>query len=33
MLPKGYPTSSGMLEAEDIGLFKFDILSQRGLGK
>ncbi|MEZ5023066.1 MAG: hypothetical protein R2728_07375 [Chitinophagales bacterium] len=22
-----------MLEAEDIGLYKFDILSQRGLGK
>lgn len=32
--PKGYPTSQfSMHEAEDIGLFKFDILSQRGLGK
>ncbi|MGZ3919503.1 MAG: DNA polymerase III subunit alpha [Bacteroidia bacterium] len=32
--PKGYPvTQFSMLEAEDIGLFKFDILSQRGLGK
>lgn len=32
--PKGYPTSQfSMLEAEDVGLFKFDILSQRGLGK
>lgn len=32
--PKGYPTAQfSMLEAEDIGLFKFDILSQRGLGK
>jgi len=32
--PKGYPTTQfSMLEAEDIGLFKFDILSQRGLGK
>jgi DNA polymerase-3 subunit alpha len=32
--PKNYPTTQfSMLEAEDIGLFKFDILSQRGLGK
>jgi DNA polymerase-3 subunit alpha len=32
--PKGYPTTQfSMLEAEDIGLAKFDILSQRGLGK
>lgn len=32
--PKGFPTTHfSMLEAEDIGLFKFDILSQRGLGK
>jgi DNA polymerase III subunit alpha len=32
--PKGYPTTQfSMLEAEDIGLCKFDILSQRGLGK
>lgn len=32
--PKGYPTTQfSMQEAEDIGLFKFDILSQRGLGK
>ncbi|MES2381820.1 MAG: DNA polymerase III subunit alpha [Bacteroidota bacterium] len=32
--PKGYPTTQfSMLEAEDIGLYKFDILSQRGLGK
>lgn len=32
--PKGYPTTHfSMLEAEDIGLYKFDILSQRGLGK
>lgn len=31
---KGYPTTQfSMLEAEDVGLFKFDILSQRGLGK
>jgi len=31
---KGYPTTQfSMLEAEDIGLYKFDILSQRGLGK
>jgi DNA polymerase III subunit alpha len=34
MPPKGYATTQfSMLEAEDIGLFKFDILSQRGLGK
>jgi DNA polymerase-3 subunit alpha len=34
MPPKGYPTTQfSMQEAEDIGLFKFDILSQRGLGK
>lgn len=33
MPPKGYPLSQfSMLEAEDIGLYKFDILSQRGLG-
>lgn len=32
--PKGYPTTQfSMLEAEDVGLCKFDILSQRGLGK
>jgi DNA polymerase-3 subunit alpha len=31
---KGYATTQfSMLEAEDVGLFKFDILSQRGLGK
>ena len=34
MPPKGYPTTQfSMQEAEDIGLAKFDILSQRGLGK
>ena len=34
MPPKGFPTTQfSMLEAEDIGLAKFDILSQRGLGK
>lgn len=34
MPPKGYSTTQfSMLEAEDIGLYKFDILSQRGLGK
>ncbi|MFM2225465.1 MAG: hypothetical protein RJA07_1667 [Bacteroidota bacterium] len=34
MPPKGYPTTQfSMVEAEDIGLAKFDILSQRGLGK
>ncbi len=33
MPPKGYPTTQfSMLEAEDIGLYKYDILSQRGLG-
>ncbi len=32
--PKGYPTTQfSMREAEDVGLFKFDVLSQRGLGK
>ena len=32
--PKGYPTTQfDMIVAEDVGLFKFDILSQRGLGK
>ncbi len=32
--PKGYPTTQfSMLESEDVGLYKFDILSQRGLGK
>ena len=32
--PKGYKTTQfSMMEAEDVGLFKFDILSQRGLGK
>lgn len=32
--PKGFPiTQFSMQEAEDIGLYKFDILSQRGLGK
>lgn len=31
--PKGFPlTQFSMLEAEDLGLYKFDILSQRGLG-
>ena len=31
--PKGYPlTQFSMLESEDVGLYKFDILSQRGLG-
>lgn len=34
MPPKGFPiTHFDMVEAEDAGLFKFDILSQRGLGK
>ena len=34
MPPKGFPTTQfSMLEAEDIGLYKLDILSQRGLGK
>ena len=32
--PKGFPTTQfDMLVAEDVGLYKFDILSQRGLGK
>ncbi|MFM7636334.1 MAG: DNA polymerase III subunit alpha [Crocinitomicaceae bacterium] len=32
--PKGFSTTQfSMLEAEDVGLYKFDILSQRGLGK
>lgn len=32
--PKGYTTTQfSMLEAEDVGLYKFDILSQRGLAK
>ncbi|MDG1331841.1 MAG: DNA polymerase III subunit alpha [Crocinitomicaceae bacterium] len=32
--PKGYPTVQfDMHVAEDVGLYKFDILSQRGLGK
>ena len=32
--PKGFPTTQfDMVVAEDIGIFKFDILSQRGLGK
>ncbi|MBU2950457.1 DNA polymerase III subunit alpha [Tamlana agarivorans] len=32
--PKGYATTQfDMITAEDIGLYKFDILSQRGLGK
>ncbi len=32
--PKGFPTTQfDMVVAEDVGLFKFDILSQRGLGK
>ncbi len=34
MPPKGFPTTQfDMVAAEDIGLYKFDILSQRGLGK
>lgn len=34
MPPKGYPTIQfDMYVCEDVGLFKFDILSQRGLGK
>ena len=34
MPPKGFPLAQfSMLEAEDLGLYKFDILSQRGLGK
>ena len=32
--PKGFPiTHFDMIVAEDVGLYKFDILSQRGLGK
>jgi error-prone DNA polymerase len=32
--PKGFPTTQfDMVIAEDVGLYKFDILSQRGLGK
>ncbi|MBU2019602.1 MAG: DNA polymerase III subunit alpha [Bacteroidetes bacterium] len=32
--PKGYSTTQfSMLEAEDVGLYKFDVLSQRGLAK
>jgi DNA-directed DNA polymerase III PolC len=32
--PKGFPTTMfDMVLAEDVGLYKFDILSQRGLGK
>lgn len=32
--PKGYATTQfSMLEAEDVGLYKFDVLSQRGLAK
>src|SRR5690606_27366848 len=31
--PKGFPvTQISMLECEDMGLHKFDLLSQRGLG-
>ena len=33
MPPKGFPTQFDMVVAEDVGLYKFDILSQRGLGK
>jgi DNA-directed DNA polymerase III PolC len=34
LLPKGFPsTQFDMQVAEDVGLHKFDILSQRGLGK
>lgn len=34
MPPKGFPTVMfDMVTAEEIGLYKFDILSQRGLGK
>lgn len=33
LFPVGFPsTQFSMLEAEDVGLYKFDILSQRGLG-
>src|SRR5690606_29845574 len=32
--PKGFATTQiSMIEAEDVGLYKFDILSQRGLSK
>ncbi|HBH05203.1 MAG TPA: DNA polymerase III subunit alpha [Flavobacteriales bacterium] len=32
--PKGFPTTHfDMIVAEDVGLYKFDILGQRGLGK
>lgn len=32
--PKGFPTTQfSMLEAEDVGLYKYDVLSQRGLSK
>ena len=32
--PKGFATTQfSMLEAEDVGLYKFDVLSQRGLAK
>lgn len=32
--PKGFPTTQfSMVEAEEIGLYKYDILSQRGLSK
>lgn len=34
MPPKGFPTTHfDMYSAEDVGLYKFDILGQRGLGK
>lgn len=34
MPPKGFPTTHfSMLESEDVGLHKFDVLGQRGLGK
>lgn len=34
MPPKGFPTVQfNMYDAEDVGLYKFDILSQRGLSK
>ena len=34
MPPKGFPTTHfSMIEAEDIGLHKYDVLGQRGLGK
>ena len=34
MPPKGFPTTQfDMVVAEDVGLYKFDILGQRGLGK